>query len=78
MHKLTEQLSSGGCGPIAGPLGRQADAGVTLGRRGAALCYSYSLTRGAYAGAPSSELLCMPCASPPRRPCHRLVLRCAI
>mmetsp|Transcript_4618 Transcript_4618/g.13264 ORF Transcript_4618/g.13264 Transcript_4618/m.13264 type:complete len:721 (-) Transcript_4618:1058-3220(-) len=40
----------GGASIAAGPLGRQADAGVTLGRRGAALCYSYSLTRGAYAG----------------------------
>ncbi len=34
----------------AGPLGRQADAGLTLGRGGAALCYSYSISRGAFAG----------------------------
>lgn len=35
----------------AGPLGRQADAGITMGRGGAALCYSYSISRGAFAGA---------------------------
>ncbi len=34
-----------------GPLGRSADASLRLGRKGAALCYSYSLSRGAFIGA---------------------------
>ena len=33
-----------------GPLGRQADAVMRMGTKGAALCYSYSCSRGAYAG----------------------------
>lgn len=33
-----------------GPLGRQADANMRVGRGGAALCYSYSCSRGAYLG----------------------------
>lgn len=33
-----------------GPVGRQADANMRLGRSGAAVCYSYSCSRGAYAG----------------------------
>lgn len=41
---------TGGASIAAGPVGRQADAGMTMGPRGAALCYSYSLSRGAFAG----------------------------
>lgn len=41
---------SGGVSFAAGPLGRQADAGMTVGPRGAALCYTYSLSRGVFAG----------------------------
>ena len=37
-----------------GPVGRQADANMRLGRSGAAVCYSYSCSRGAYAGKPVS------------------------
>lgn len=33
-----------------GPMGRQADANVRLGKSGAALCYSYSCSKGIYAG----------------------------
>lgn len=33
-----------------GPMGRQADANMRVGRSGAALCYSYSCSRGAYVG----------------------------
>ena len=33
-----------------GPVGRQADANMRLGRSGAALGYSYSCSRGAYIG----------------------------
>ena len=35
-----------------GPMGRQADANMRIGRSGAALCYSYSCSRGAYVGKP--------------------------
>ncbi len=34
----------------AGPLGRRAEAALRAGARGAALCYSYSECRGAFAG----------------------------
>lgn len=33
-----------------GPVGRQADANMRLGRSGAAVCYSYSCSKGAYIG----------------------------
>ena len=31
-------------------MGRSADAALRMGRKGAALCYSYSLSRGAFIG----------------------------
>ena len=48
----------GGISFAAGPLGRAADAGLTLGRRGATLAYSYSMSRGAFAGGPTSSWFC--------------------
>ena len=40
----------GGVSVAVGPMGRSADAALRLGRKGAALCYSYSLSRGAFIG----------------------------
>ena len=43
-----------------GPLGRQADAVMRMGTMGAALCYSYSCSRGAYAGGlKCTDMLCL-------------------
>ena len=33
-----------------GPMGRQADANMRIGKGGAALCYSYSCSKGIFAG----------------------------
>ena len=46
-------IHCGGGGNVSlavGPVGRQADANMRLGRSGTAVCYSYSCSRGAYAG----------------------------
>jgi lipid-binding SYLF domain-containing protein len=40
----------GGASVAVGPLGRSADAGLRVARWGAALCCSYSVSRGAFAG----------------------------
>ena len=38
-----------------GPLGRQADANMRLSNGAPALCYSYSCSKGAYAGESSTN-----------------------
>lgn len=48
----TVQAGVGGGASVAvGPIGRSADAALRVGRAGGALCYSYSLCRGAFIGA---------------------------
>lgn len=45
------QCGLGTSGAVAvGPLGRQADAGLQVGPAGAAMLYSYSVSRGVFAG----------------------------
>lgn len=45
------QLGGGlGASLAVGPLGRHAEAAFRLGTQGAAVCYSYSLSSGAFAG----------------------------
>lgn len=39
-----------GASVAVGPLGRQAEAAMRLGVQGAAMCYSYSLSAGIFAG----------------------------
>ena len=52
------QCGLGTSGSVAvGPLGRQADAGLQVGSSGAAMLYSYSVSRGAFAGALLLHLL---------------------
>lgn len=51
-----------------GPVGRQAEAALRLGSQGGAICYSYSLSAGVFAGA----LLAL--APAPKRPWLVLVL----
>ncbi len=43
----------GGTGLAVGPLGRQAEANVRASPSAASLCYSYSCSRGIYAGTAS-------------------------
>ena len=43
----------GGAGMAVGPLGRQTDATLRVGRSGAALMYTYCITRGIFAGVPA-------------------------
>ena len=51
------QCGLGTSGAVAvGPLGRQADAGVQVGTAGSALLLSYSVSRGAFAGAPPAPV----------------------
>ena len=48
--QLCRRASAGGVSVAVGPMGRSADVSLRLGRKGAALCYSYSLSRGAFIG----------------------------
>lgn len=64
----TVQAGVGGGASVAvGPVGRSADASLRMGRSGGAVCYSYSLSRGAFVGA------CRACISENRRSGHGVV-----
>ncbi len=49
-----------GASLAVGPVGRQAEAALRLGVQGGAVCYSYSMSAGIFAGRVDALALCHP------------------
>jgi len=47
-----------GASMAIGPVGRQAEAALRLGVQGGAMCYSYSMSSGIFAGKPLLSGVC--------------------